>query len=151
MSVIFCVGLMKLAAPQLEWKKPWDSHTQAIQAELDNLAAAAYQHYIRPARVGGGNGAFDGSKGGTTWRIPETRDTTDYAYYMIRSISAEQIVLVGIARRGEWKGEGDDSEFRNANGQTGMIQLTLTYNPNRRDTTAYGWTTKNAMVMRKDN
>src|SRR5512143_451671 len=64
------------------------SNKDAIINDMNNLAANAYQHKIRPCSMGGGGGGYDGTacqtSGGVAqpWTIPAKLDTTENGYYV---------------------------------------------------------------------
>lgn len=60
-----------------------------VTNELVNLAAMAQQFYQRPSTLGGGNRTFTG------WQIPAGLTSTANGSYKIKSIDAQQIVVIG--------------------------------------------------------
>lgn len=128
LSLIIVLLMSMLFGLSPSWPPPpyYSEFYDAIESDLTNIASLAQQHYRRPVAMGGGNNAFDASKGGTAWWIPHQWDTTTNGYYIIRFISANQVVLVGIDERIE----GEDPTYPNDNGLTGRIQVVCTVNPN---------------------
>lgn len=73
------------------------SNKDAIVNDLNNLAANAYQHKIRPSSMGGGAGVYDNSKSGTAWSVPAKLDTTENGYYTASSVGANSVTLVATS------------------------------------------------------
>ncbi len=76
------------------------SNKDGIVNELNNLAANAYQHRTRPATMGGGYGAYDNSKGGTTYSVPTKLDTTENGYYSASVTGPDAITFTAISAQG---------------------------------------------------
>lgn len=68
-GIAIAVGLSMFSAQNVQ------ANRDAIINDLNNLAANAYQYYIRPSSMGGGSNSYTG------WTIPSTLDTTDNATY----------------------------------------------------------------------
>jgi len=62
-GVAIAVGISMFSGQSIQ------SNKDAILSDLNNLGADAYQFKIRPASMGGGNGAYDNSSGGTAYSI----------------------------------------------------------------------------------
>src|SRR3990170_400864 len=78
-GIAIAVGLSLFSAQSIQ------SNRDAIINDLNNLAAQAYQHKIRPASMGGGNGSYDGSTptagSGTSFVIPSKMSANENASY----------------------------------------------------------------------
>jgi hypothetical protein len=75
-----------------------DSNRDAILNDLNNLAASAYHHKIRPATMDGGGGAYDTSLGGKMWVIPTSMVDNENATYKILFIDGKKVVLRGNSK-----------------------------------------------------
>lgn len=124
--VFFCLN--ESVAQQVEGKSAKDEEApqraernrEAVSCQLRHLAELAQQHYSRPAELGGGSDSFDGSSRAghaSAWTIPGELDTTANGIYVI-SLSRDVVTIVGIGME-----NGADSEFLNANRQTGKVQV----------------------------
>lgn len=77
------------------------SNRDAILCDLNNIGADAYQWKIRPSSMGGGNGAYDNSAGGSAYAINlngEWGVNNPYATYRITSESASAITFEGVSK-----------------------------------------------------
>jgi hypothetical protein len=73
------------------------SNKDAIINDMNNLAANAYQHRIRPSSMGGGAGAYDNSKGGNTWVVPAKLDTTENGFYIATVGGPDAVTLTATS------------------------------------------------------
>jgi type II secretory pathway pseudopilin PulG len=75
------------------------ANRDAVTNDLVNLASRAQQHYRRPAALGGGQGAFDDSKGGRLLDITMLTSKPVNANGTYNNplpvVSADNVVLVG--------------------------------------------------------
>lgn len=74
------------------------ANRDAVTNDLVNLAARAQQHYRRPIALGGGQGSFDGSTGGSA--IADIGDLTSKpsnanGSYVVGTVGATSIVITG--------------------------------------------------------
>jgi Tfp pilus assembly protein PilE len=77
------------------------ANRDAVTNDLVNLASRAQQHYRRPASMGGGEGAFDNSRGGTALSAITqltSKPTNSNGRYVISNVAANTITLRGIGR-----------------------------------------------------
>lgn len=89
-GIAIAVGLSLFSAQSIQ------SNRDAIINDLNNLAAQAYQHRIRPASMGGGNGAYDDSKGGTIFSIPSKMSSNENATYEA-TVAADEVGIVATS------------------------------------------------------
>jgi hypothetical protein len=75
------------------------ANRDGIVNDLNNLAANAYQFRIRPTTMGGGGGAYDASKGGTAYVIPQKLMTNENGSYSA-SPSAASVTFTGQSSAG---------------------------------------------------
>ena len=87
-GISIIIGISLFSASAVEAKR------NNITNELVNLAALAQQHYRKPQTMGGGNRAFDNSRGGVSWTIPPTLVTTGNGWFSIQSISTDNLVIL---------------------------------------------------------
>jgi hypothetical protein len=64
------------------------ANTDAVIADLTNLASLAQQYYRKPTALGGGGNTFTG------WTIPTSLDTTGNGNYTA-TVTATDVTLVG--------------------------------------------------------
>lgn len=89
-GIAIAVGITMFAAGSVQSAK------DAIINDMNNLAANAYQHRIRPASMGGGAGTYDGSLGGgQPYAIPAKLVTTENATYVLSNVEADAITFTG--------------------------------------------------------
>jgi Tfp pilus assembly protein PilE len=77
------------------------ANRDAVTNDLVNLASRAQQHYRRPASMGGGEGAFDASRGGTALAAITqltSKPTNSNGRYVVSTVAAATITLRGIGR-----------------------------------------------------
>jgi len=77
------------------------ANRDAVTNDMVNLASRAQQHYRRPASMGGGEGAFDNSRGGTALAVITqltSKPTNSNGRYLISNVAAATITLRGIGR-----------------------------------------------------
>jgi hypothetical protein len=89
-GIAIAVGLSLFSAQSIQ------SNRDAIINDLNNLAAQAYQHRIRPASMGGGNGKYDDSKGGTKFSIPSKMSANENATYAA-TVAADAVTIVATS------------------------------------------------------
>jgi len=85
-GIAIAVGLSLFSAQSIQ------SNRDAIINDLNNLAAQAYQHRIRPGSMAGGNGKYDNSGGGNAFVIPSKMSTNENATYTA-AVNADNIVI----------------------------------------------------------
>jgi hypothetical protein len=90
-GIAIAVGLSLFSAQSIQ------SNRDAIINDLNNLAAQAYQHRIRPASMGGGNGAYDASKTGTAFTIPTKMSSNENATYVPTIDDADNVTIVATS------------------------------------------------------
>jgi len=74
------------------------ANRDAVTNDLVNLASRAQQHYRRPAALGGGQGAFDNSKGGVAIAAITqltSKPTNANGTYTLGTVSADNVILTG--------------------------------------------------------
>lgn len=76
-GIAIAVGLSLFSAQSVQ------SNHDAIINDLNNIAANAYQHYIRPASMGGGANSYDGTgaAGAAAYTIPTRMRTNENGTY----------------------------------------------------------------------
>ena len=76
-GIAIAVGLSLFSAQSVQ------SNHDAIINDLNNIAANAYQHYIRPASMGGGANSYDGTgaTGAAAYTIPSRMQTNENGTY----------------------------------------------------------------------
>ena len=92
-GIAIAVGLSLFSAQSIQ------SNRDAIINDLNNLAAQAYQHKIRPASMGGGNGAYDGSTTtptATVFVIPSKMSANENASYAA-TVTATTVTVVATS------------------------------------------------------
>ncbi len=75
----------------MNWQEP--NSIQLIVADLNEIAADAYRHRIRPATKKGGGGAYNASKGGFAFTLPKKYEQNRRARFAIQALSADFILL----------------------------------------------------------
>ena len=75
----------------MNWQEP--NSIQLIVADLNEIAADAYRHRIRPVTKKGGGGAYNGSKGGFAFILPKKYEQKRRARFAIQALSADFILL----------------------------------------------------------
>jgi hypothetical protein len=91
-GIAIAVGLSLFSAQSVQ------SNHDAIINDLNNIAANAYQHYIRPASMGGGANSYDGTgaTGAAAYAIPTRMQTNENAVYTV-SNTATVCTLTGTS------------------------------------------------------
>ena len=75
------------------------ANRDAVTNDLVNLASRAQQYYRRPAGLGGGQGAFDNSKGGAGLSAISqltSKPINSNGTYTLGTVSATSVILNGI-------------------------------------------------------
>ena len=90
-GIAIAVGLSLFSAQSVQANK------DAIINDLNNIAANAYQHRIRPSSMGGGNGAYDASKGGQAYSIPSKMASNENAAYNPTNVGADAIDFSAVS------------------------------------------------------
>jgi hypothetical protein len=90
-GIAIAVGITMFSAGSVQ------SNKDAIINDLNNLAANAYQHRIRPASMGGGGGAYDASLNGQAYTIPTKLLTNENASYVATVGGADAITFVATS------------------------------------------------------
>jgi hypothetical protein len=77
-GIAIAVGLSLFSAQSVQ------ANHDAIINDLNNIAANAYQHYIRPASMGGGSNTYDGTGavGAVAYTIPTRMSANENATYV---------------------------------------------------------------------
>ncbi|MDI6804413.1 MAG: hypothetical protein QME58_11305 [Bacteroidota bacterium] len=90
-GIAIAVGITMFSAGSVQSAK------DAIINDMNNLAANAYQHRIRPASMSGGAGAYDASLGGQAYAIPTKLQITENANYMTTPpvVGADAVTFTG--------------------------------------------------------
>jgi len=81
--------------------KEVSANRDAVVADILRLGADAYQFKIRPASMGGGNGAYDGSTGGAAYgffRVDGPSSNNANATYAITARTATSIQFTGTSK-----------------------------------------------------
>ena len=94
-GVAIAVGISMFSGQSIQ------SNKDAILSDLNNLGADAYQFKIRPASMGGGNGAYDNSSGGAAYTIKTNGpwgSSNPNATYTITSQAATTITFQGASK-----------------------------------------------------
>jgi hypothetical protein len=83
-GIAIAVGLSLFSAQSVQ------SNHDAIINDCNNIAANAYQHYIRPASMGGGANSYDGSgaTGAAAYAIPSRMQTNENGTYSVSNTSS---------------------------------------------------------------
>lgn len=89
-GIAIAVGLSLFSAQSIQ------SNRDAIINDLNNLAAQAYQHRIRPSSMGGGNGKYDASGGGTAFVIPSKMSSNENATF-VPTVAADAVTIVATS------------------------------------------------------
>jgi len=78
-GIAIAVGLSLFSAQSVQ------SNHDAIINDLNNIAANAYQSYIRPASMGGGANSYDGTgaAGASAYTIPSRMRTNENGSYAV--------------------------------------------------------------------
>ena len=93
-GIAIAVGISMFASGSVQ------SNKDAIVNDLNNLAANAYQHKIRPSSMGGGAGSYDGTTvtpNATPWIVPTKLDTTENGVYTRSGISATTVTILATS------------------------------------------------------
>ena len=91
-GIAIAVGLSLFSAQSIQANK------DAIINDLNNIAANAYQSRIRPASMGGGNGAYDNSKGGNAYAIPSKMASNENSTYAVTTTAADQVDFLATSK-----------------------------------------------------
>lgn len=79
----------------MNWFEP--NSLQLIIADLNEIAADAYRHRIRPVSKKGGGGAYNATKGGPSYSLPKKFEKNQRARFAIQAISADVILLLATS------------------------------------------------------
>ena len=87
-GIAIAVGISMFASGSVQANK------DAIVNDMNNLAANAYQHRIRPCSMGGGAGSYTGvaCTPANAWIVPTKLDTTENGYYT--AVPAANLVTI---------------------------------------------------------
>ncbi len=97
-GVAIAVGISMFSGQSIQ------SNKDAILSDLNNLGADSYQFKIRPSSMGGGNGTYDNSGGGTAYVDPSTKASSPWgpgnpnAVYTMPSVTAATITFLGTSK-----------------------------------------------------
>ena len=86
---VIIVGIAVVVGINVFTASSSQANTDAVIADLTNLASLAQQYYRKPTALGGGGNAFTG------WTVPSTLDTTGNGTYTATVNSATQVTIVG--------------------------------------------------------
>lgn len=75
----------------MNWHCP--SSLQLIINDLNDIAADAYRHRIRPRSKKGGNGVYDTSNGGFPYLLPRRHSFNNRAHFEVVKSEPDRIVL----------------------------------------------------------
>ena len=75
----------------MNWFEP--NSLQLIIADLNEIAADAYHHRIRPVSKKGGGGAYNAYNGGFAYTLPRKFEANRRARFAIQALSADFILL----------------------------------------------------------
>ena len=75
----------------MNWFEP--NSLQLIIADLNEIAADAYHHRIRPVSKKGGGGAYNANNGGLAYTLPKRFEANRRARFAIQALSADFILL----------------------------------------------------------
>jgi hypothetical protein len=91
-GIAIAVGLSLFSAQSVQ------ANHDAIINDLNNIAANAYQHYIRPASMGGGANSYTTSQGGVAYAIPTRMQSNENATYGPPTNTATSCTIVGTSK-----------------------------------------------------
>jgi hypothetical protein len=91
-GISIAVGLSLFAANSIQANK------DAMINDINNIGANAYQHYIRPASMAGGQQSYDGSGSATAraYTVPFRMSSNDNATYAVVA-GAQTITITGTS------------------------------------------------------
>ncbi len=93
-ATLFAGGLLWFASTSME---EVETNLQAIVQDLQKIASYAAWHHVRPSDLGGGDGAFDDTNGGSIFNIPHHLHRTQHAEYMLLSVKQDVIVVKAVS------------------------------------------------------
>ncbi|MEK9135528.1 MAG: hypothetical protein AAB393_00265 [Bacteroidota bacterium] len=101
LALIPFVAMLLVVCPTNVWSgdDPRMANREALASDLMNLALRAQDFYHRSGALGGGQGSFTYSHGGvgiSTILQLTSKPTNANGSYMLGSVSASSVVLVGI-------------------------------------------------------
>lgn len=73
------------------------SSIQLVISDLNEIAADAYRHRIRPTNRRGGSGAYDGSNGGRPFALPPKYQNNPRAQFVLTHVSADTIEIQAVS------------------------------------------------------
>lgn len=73
------------------------SSLQLVVNDLNEIAADAYRHRIRPRSKKGGNGVYDTSNGGFVYLLPRRYELNNRARFEIVRISPDALTLKAVS------------------------------------------------------
>lgn len=73
------------------------SSVQLVIRDLNEIAADAYRHRIRPRQKRGGNGVYDRSNGGQNYTLPSKFSANVRACFEVISVEADAVFLRATA------------------------------------------------------
>jgi hypothetical protein len=73
------------------------ANRDALISDLTNLAADAYQHFVRPISMGGGGGVYNSSKGGNSYSIPPSLISNENGAYRLDAVNADDITFTAVS------------------------------------------------------
>ena len=78
----------------MNWFEP--NSLQLIIADLNEIAADAYHHRIRPVSKKGGGGAYNASNGGFAYTLPKKFEVNRRARFAIQALSGDFILIQAV-------------------------------------------------------
>jgi len=103
-----------------------------IRMHVTRMANEALRLSMLPHERGGGNGTFTRVRSGDLFRPVKLTDLPSYQGdsgshydYVFHEVKPDTLTIVGVGHL-----EGEDPEFKNANGKTGRIQVAVQVTPN---------------------
>lgn len=108
---VIIVGIAVVVGINVFTASSSQANTDAVIADLTNLASLGQQYYRKPTALGGGGNTFTG------WTIPSSLDTTGNGNYTV-TVNAQSLVLIG---NGNEKGTVDPTK---------NVKVTMNVGPN---------------------
>jgi hypothetical protein len=103
----------KTVIEQMRMMKPTIENRNAIIADMNNIAAHAYQYMIRPSSMGGGGGSYAG------YRIPIAMASNQNGNYSVTAVAGQELMMTGTYPTGG----GTVTAIVNSRGQAGRWQF----------------------------
>jgi hypothetical protein len=97
-SILIYLGLISVGIMVLGGVYGVESNKEAIQIELQQIAAHASVFYTSKPEMGGGNGRFIWKDNGRSYHLPESMLITQHAIYNLLNIEEEEITVQARSR-----------------------------------------------------